>query len=113
MSRLQQLMSAVGRPLARLQTAAFERHQLAVQRRILHRPHVPSTYLVAGYPSDLEPLPVLQDVAFPPLWFSAALLLVAFSAGFLVADIVRPTTPAVTPDPIDLTCSTQYEPSPQ
>lgn len=106
-------MSRLGGVLSRLQGAALYRHQVKVQRRILCRPHVPSTYLVAGYPADANLLQVLEEAEATEPWFRVVLLVLAFAAGVLVASILLQAAPSARLESNDLVCSTVYAPPQQ
>jgi hypothetical protein len=106
MNRLQHLVFRVRGAMIRWEIAALQRRQLKAQRRFISRPHVPSAYLVADYPIYSEPL---EDAAATVLWFRVALLVVAFAAGVLFADVARSTAPAEDTRANGVVCSAEYE----
>lgn len=99
MSRLHDLAIAVRAKILHREIEALKRR---AQRRMLNRRHVPSAYLVPGYPGIDASVQTFAEPVAAVLWFRVALLLVVFGAGVLFADVVRPAAPAAAP--ADLVC---------
>lgn len=90
MNTLQQMMFTARGRLIRWEIDALKQRQARLKQEMLNRPHVPSPHLVGCWPGGSETPDTFLRLAPVVLWLRAAVMVVAFSAGFLVADMCLP-----------------------